>query len=421
MIFGVEIDNKTTIPNGLKSKGFEANVEGSKTIHDKYLNYLLFKLKVDHVWGTETQVKDLEPTATFYTDVSGNALDKNDASVSFFDDDRIVMVHNVTLVANLSLDCQSKRLRIRTEQNNALSLSTFTINFLNPASSEITINTDDITNSFDKIVATGITGTIRLNGKKKTTTFSSNISEKSANYSVQDFDYLLKADSSSGSFDFTLQPIAQTIGQQVSFLKESSDLNQIDIKDSGGNDVTSINTQGEKVTLFNDGVSWVVVDRYIPSEWISLGPTIIQGLVANPTKGGVITDDILLRRSGDSAEVVMSYSQSSSGTAGSGDYSFLLPTGYVIDSSKISQLGSVVSSVGTFHGRTSDLVNYIRNLAGNVFTVNSNTLRVYAQFGQDGAVVTGGSAVIGSFFESLYVPDLTYNLNLKVPIVGWKG
>ena len=169
MIFGVEIDNKTTIPNGLKSKGFEANVEGSKTIHDKYLNYLLFKLKVDHVWGTETQVKDLEPTATFYTDVSGNALDKNDASVSFFDDDRIVMVHNVALAANLSLDCQSKRLRIRTEQNNELDLSTFILSFSNVYDSSLDVSTVTSTEGLEKVAGFGANNNVSVNGKKNLT------------------------------------------------------------------------------------------------------------------------------------------------------------------------------------------------------------------------------------------------------------
>jgi hypothetical protein len=121
-IFGIKPSQRDIVPVGLRRLGFEATSDGKKSIYDKYLNQLIFETQFDHVWGTETQTKADPPESTFYTDVSGNPLDASDSAVTFNHDDRIVMVHDTALTANLVIDGGGKRLNITTVRGIAIDL-----------------------------------------------------------------------------------------------------------------------------------------------------------------------------------------------------------------------------------------------------------------------------------------------------------
>lgn len=121
-IFGIKPSQRDIVPNGLRRTGFEASTDGKKSPYDKYLNQIIFETQFDHVWGTETQTKADPPESTFYTDASGNPLDASDAAVTFNHDDRIVMVHDTALTANLVIDGGAKRLNIQTGRNVSIDL-----------------------------------------------------------------------------------------------------------------------------------------------------------------------------------------------------------------------------------------------------------------------------------------------------------
>lgn len=91
---------------------------------------------------------------------------------------------------------------------------------------------------------------------------------KTSNYTVLATDYFLAGDSSGGAFAFTM-PTGVT-GNRFIFKKTDSSFNAITITG-----VTTLNTQGEVVTLIYSGSAWIVENRYIPSVWTSYTPTIV--------------------------------------------------------------------------------------------------------------------------------------------------
>jgi len=111
-IFGIKPSSRTIVPSGIRRTGFEASTDGKAGVFDKYLNQIIFESKANQVWGTEVQTKSDPPESTFYTNGSGAALDSSDTAVAFVDGDKVLMVYDSTLTANLVLDAGSKRLDI---------------------------------------------------------------------------------------------------------------------------------------------------------------------------------------------------------------------------------------------------------------------------------------------------------------------
>ena len=69
------------------------------------------------------------------------------------------------------------------------------------------------------------------------------------------------------------------------------------------------------------------------SNWESYSLT-IDGTTTAPTKGTIVRDEARWRQVGDEMELRYDFSQSTAGTAGSGNYLFPLPPGYSIDLTK---------------------------------------------------------------------------------------
>lgn len=120
-VFGIDPDKRVDVPNGLRRTG----VTGGKGIFDKYMNQILFELKANQIWGTESQVKLVPPAATFYTDGSGDRFDKNDVAVVINEDDKILVAHDVTATANHVLVCGGKKVTLEMIQGVTWDLDTF--------------------------------------------------------------------------------------------------------------------------------------------------------------------------------------------------------------------------------------------------------------------------------------------------------
>lgn len=100
-IFGINPDERTDVPNGLRGTG----VAGGTGIYDEYFNQMLFEVQADHIIDTEANVKLAnDPRGTCYYDsTSTSFLDRNDATVTFSDGDRIVWKGLDTLTASIDI------------------------------------------------------------------------------------------------------------------------------------------------------------------------------------------------------------------------------------------------------------------------------------------------------------------------------
>lgn len=118
--FSKNTDNRETIPAAKKKDGFAATQEPHE-----YFNQGLFEAVTDHVWGTSAQVASDD--ATFYTDASGNPLDKTASAVTINEDDKILIAHNVAATANMALICGGKKVRLEMLKGVNWNLSTFNL------------------------------------------------------------------------------------------------------------------------------------------------------------------------------------------------------------------------------------------------------------------------------------------------------
>lgn len=116
--FGVNTDNRVPIPAAKKKAGFLATQEPHE-----YANQAIFESVTNHVWGTQAQT--LTDDTTFYTDGSGNPLDKDAVAVTINEDDKILIGHNATATANLLLDAGGKKITIEMIAGVTLAMSTF--------------------------------------------------------------------------------------------------------------------------------------------------------------------------------------------------------------------------------------------------------------------------------------------------------
>lgn len=144
----------------------------------------------------------------------------------------------------------------------------------------------------------------------------------------------------------------------------------------------------------------------ITTPWAQYTMT-IGGTTTAPTKGTVAVDKAFWRRVGDSMEITYNYRQTAVGAAGSGTYYFPLPSGYVVDTTKLG----VLSSVGTLVGSAQAYAGSI--FTGTVWYLGSSALSI--QVSNDTTAVNS----LGSGFAGLGNGTVEYSFAAKVPIVGW--
>lgn len=152
------------------------------------------------------------------------------------------------------------------------------------------------------------------------------------------------------------------------------------------------------------------------TDWQSYTPTITAS-TTNPTKGTVTIDNGRWRRVGDSMEIIYTYRQSGAGTAGSGTYIIALPSGFSIDTTKVTTVSSPVGNsiygvVGKFSA-TGGGANPL--LLGHVHAL-SNGLMVY--FGTDLLATQAWNSSSSATFSAA---NLELSISAKIPIVGWSS
>lgn len=153
------------------------------------------------------------------------------------------------------------------------------------------------------------------------------------------------------------------------------------------------------------------------TDWVDSGGIIVDGSTTSPTKGTTTIDSMKWRRVGDSMEVVITYHQTSGGSNGSGEYLFSIPSGYTVDSSKISASQGVGDSLGTIlgNGRVSNKTDHS--------ATSSDAEIVYAggnnvKFHVDSAATTTYAFSSANF---AFTGVINFSAKFTIPIEGWSS
>ena len=144
---------------------------------------------------------------------------------------------------------------------------------------------------------------------------------------------------------------------------------------------------------FYNGTNWTRMD---PEDW-SIPVTITIGAVTtSPTKGTIVYDNVSYRRtSTTSFEVTYNYSQSTLGTAGSGDYLFRLPGNLTFGSSVLKTTSdtyeTLVNRVIIGNGYYGDAAGRFRPLG--IIPYDNNRFRIMVMDNAFSGLIVGSSAI----------------------------
>ena len=207
---------------------------------------------------------------------------------------------------------------------------------------------------------------------------------KTSNYTVLATDYFLAGDSSGGAFAFTM-PTGVT-GNRFIFKKTDSSFNAITITG-----VTTLNTQGEVVTLIYSGSGWVIENRYIPKSISTYTPTMTS--VTGTAYG-------TWARSG--RYVHIKFRLDFTGTS-TGNVTVTLPSGLSADSTAYP--GGVINY---FYGSAVYVASTTSLTVMFPFVTSGGTT---VQFYTPSGVLGSGDAVNADYV----------NAEIFVPISGWNG
>lgn len=179
---------------------------------------------------------------------------------------------------------------------------------------------------------------------------------------------------------------------------------------------------GNTTTLYFDflkdgdarGVNIGTAVGAITTPWVSF-PMVIEA-TANPTRGTVVRESAMWRRVGDSMQISYSLQTSSGGSAGSGNYRFLLPVGYTADLTKINNSNSATN----FQNVSGPAQAYQNAAAAPGFdgvafydpTTNAFRLTV-------GNNANPPADVSSSFVALNNTQGVYYSFMATVPILGW--
>lgn len=227
---------------------------------------------------------------------------------------------------------------------------------------------------------------------------------KTTTYTARVYDDLILADASSAAFTITLPTAVGIKGKILEVQKTDSDFtNAVTLDGNGsetiaGSTTTTLNTQYETLKIISDGTNWQILERRIPGEFTSFTPT--GSWSTNTTYTGY------WRRVGDSLE--MNVKVATAGAPTSAALSVNLPSGMVIDQTKLMQSGDVTRSAVLSGGYIND------NGSGSFRAYATQNDSVSLLLRTDSGGVNATSPMTWASGD-----DLT--LVAKVPIVGWNG
>lgn len=155
------------------------------------------------------------------------------------------------------------------------------------------------------------------------------------------------------------------------------------------------------------------------TDWTSYTLT-VGATTTPPTKNGSpVVDKAMWRRVGDSMEVVWEYSQTSAGSAGSGTYLFPIPSGYTIDTAKVTvDTGSDFSCVG--HGYARINATALRAaLEMMVYDTSNVAARIVSSINNGTSI--DSSTIVNSTSYDFSNANQKITFFFRVPITGWSS
>jgi len=196
---------------------------------------------------------------------------------------------------------------------------------------------------------------------------------------------------------------------------------------SGSGSAYRLVTNGESLRLRSNGANWLIVGHITATEWVNAGAVGIGGSTTAPTKGTatIYIDEMWWRRVGDSADIRFAFRKTANGTAtaGSGNYIFQVPTGMVINTSRI-----------TAEGTAETAAPILKKSACGFITATISTTNVFvgmaAVFDSTGVTFGGintstvpsiSHSTIRDSFYQLTNADVSYRGYFNVPISTWKA
>ena len=134
-----------------------------------------------------------------------------------------------------------------------------------------------------------------------------------------------------------------------------------------------------------------------------------------PTKGTTSYDNARWRRVGDSMEIHYEFKQTVAGTVGSGTYLFPLPSGYSIDTDKLTTSNGPQTTVG--HAWVSNVAAADADASriGTVSPYDSSNLTVHTVSTSDTPAPVSNSAF------GLDATNIIYSFRATVPITNWSS
>lgn len=163
----------------------------------------------------------------------------------------------------------------------------------------------------------------------------------------------------------------------------------------------------------------VIVQGPAITDFKSAGSNIFTATTTAPTKGANSVDTLYWKRNGDSMEVYVSYNQTGGGSGGSGDYLIQIPTGYSIDTTKITPYTTVIGNTN-WGGSNNVGECYVNNgsstSVGDVIVYDSTHVRFFTVPNAGGTPGVWSSSFFGLNGSTLFV-----SAHFTVPIAGWSS
>lgn len=233
---------------------------------------------------------------------------------------------------------------------------------------------------------------------------------KSADYTATLKDEQISCNANSAAFTITLPTAVGNAGKLYSIKKTDSTFNAVTVEPDGaetleGASNSTVNTQNECLTICSDGANWYIVERFIPSGWVSFTPS--GSWLTNTTYSG------FWRRKGDSIDLDITLVLAGAPTAASLTIT-MLPTGLTLDTAKMS--GVVASASPTLNGHS-----FIFDAAPEIYTgyARYSSSTVIAMYKDDG---DGTVSVVNATAPMTFASGDNITVKLSdLPITGWKS
>lgn len=251
-----------------------------------------------------------------------------------------------------------------------------------------------------------------------------------ANANIELVSRIIPVNAAGGALTLNLPPASFWKGQTMTYVKEdNTPINAVTLDFYGseallnttGRTNFKLHTKGQSVTLSSDGTNVFVVNHYIPTYWVNIGPITITAVVTAPTKGTIIRDQLNWRRDGSDVLLLYQYDQSTgSGGGGSGEYYWHIPSNVCVPDTSILPEWTVAA--GNIGGTSSSVLQKSLCGHGHHGVTSSSSNHVYAYLINTTVItVTAGATAIGSASNGFTNTNNGLSFLVRLPVVGWES